>query len=237
MKKTTVIILLIFFLVRPANAKIESETFLSNDFKTSEIKNVLLTPILLDSPIPSNEPFFKEKVSQRWLELVNTAKENFTFLIKTPNDVVERHHFVKGISETEESSHEELLETALELSEQYVNAILKATVIQSNYSKIRHPQEIIWRSRRERRRVRVKGEWHYVMVPVRYQEIKPAWDQTFINVTIKVELLDSKTDKLIYGISAVSRATAGVFTPLPSLTTEVCDVLEYCVKRINLNEK
>ena len=194
----------------------------------------MLTPILFETPAPTTEAFFNEKVSQKWKELIVSYQDKFPFLIKSHESVVERDNFVKGTTEPQGLSSEGILEKALSLSDQYVDAILSATVIQCNYNTINHPQEVVWKTRNERRKVKIKGEWEEVIFPVNYQEIKPAWDETFANASLKIELRDSKTNELIYGISTVAKTGVGLFTSVPSLTTEVCNVLEYTVKKINL---
>jgi hypothetical protein len=234
LKKLLISLFIIFIFTQSAFAAAKAEIYKNKSYAFSEIKTAMFTPIQFEASVPTTEAFFNEKVSQKWKEFITSSQDKFPFLIKSHEDVIERNNFVKGVTEPETLSSEGILEKALSLSDQYVDAILSATIVQCNYNTIHHPQEIVWKTRNERRKVKIKGEWEEVIFPVNYQEIKPAWDETFANASLIIELRDSKTNELIYGISTVAKTGAALFSSVPSLTDEVCNVLEYSVKRINL---
>lgn len=226
-----------FFIIMFASAafpEARADVYRNSNYDLLKVKTVLLLPLIYDITIPETEAFFVEKVSQKWIDLINSSTDKLSFLIKTPVEIVARENFIKGVTEPEKLSSEKTLEKALSLSDQQVDAILSSTITQCSYSNTYHPEELVWRSRIERRRVKVDGKWRDVEIPVRYHEIKPAWDETFAHGSLKIELRDSKTNELIYGISVVAKTGSGFLTPTPSLTKEISNVLEYAVKRIDL---
>lgn len=224
----------IFMLSCPAFSEAKVDIYKNNNYDLSNIKSVLMIPVNYDITIPTDEAFFTEKVAQKWVDLIKSSKENFSFLLKSPEDIISRDDFVTGETRPNKLSLNQTLEKALSLSDQYVDAIMSVTITQSNYTHIHHSEELIWRTRNERRTVKIDGKWRDIVYPVRYREIKPAWNETYANASLKIEIRDSKTNELIYGISATAKTGAGFFTPTPSLTTEVCNVMEYAVKRMDL---
>ena len=68
--------------------------------------------------------------------------------------------------------------------------------------------------------------------PVEYQDVKQAWDETATTGAVKLELRDSKSPEktLLYGIAASEENEGGFFTPAPTITKHICNLLEYAVK-------
>lgn len=235
MKKTLVIFSAVFLIlssVITAYAKPVAEEFRNKDYDYNSIKTVLRMPVLYDIQIPLSEAFFDEAVQQKWTELTDNGKNNFPFLIKTPDQVIERDNFVRGVQSSEKLSTNKTAEKALSLSPEYVDAIITATVTKCGYENVHHPQEITWQTKYENRPVLVNGKWESCSVPVRYQQIKPEWDEKFVCGTVKIELRTAKENTLVYGVSVTARTGEDPFTPLPSLTKHICNIIENSVKRI-----
>lgn len=232
MKKIIALLFTLLILAAPASAKPVADEYRSSGYDFSKIKTVLVMPVMYDVAAPSTESFFEEKTAQRWRDL--TAQSRMPFLVKTPAEVVERDNFVKGTVETERLSPTKTAERALALSNQYVDAVLTANVTRCGHNSIHHPQEIVWHTRYEKRDVWVRDHWEQHEYPVRYQEIKPAWDEVTTIGSVKLELRDAKSsdNTLIYGVSVTAETGDDLFTSAPTLTKHIGNVLENAVKRI-----
>lgn len=232
MKKIIALLFTLLIIAAPASAKPVADEYRSSAYDFSSIKTVLVMPVMYDVAVPSNEPFFDEKTSQRWRDL--TAQGKMPFLVKTPAEVVERENFVKGVAEPEMLSPTKTAERALALSNQYVDAVLTANVTKCGHNSIHHPQEIVWHTRYERRDVWVRDHWEQHEYPVSYQEVKPAWDEVTTVGSVKLELRDAKSpdNTLIYGVSVTAETGGDLFTSAPSLTKHIGNILENAVKRI-----
>jgi len=225
-------VLLIIFSAGSGYTKPVAEEFRNKDYDYRSIKTVLRMPVFYDIQIPASEAFFDEAVQQKWAGLTEQGKNNLPFLIKTPDQVIERDNFVRGVQPSERLSPNKAAERAISLSPEYVDAVMTATVTKCGYETVHHPEEMTWQTRYENRPVLVNGKWESCSVPVRYQQIKPEWDEKFACGTVKIELRTSKENALVYGISVTARTGEDPFTPLPSLTKHICNILENAVKRI-----
>ncbi|MDD4160623.1 MAG: hypothetical protein PHO18_06730 [Synergistaceae bacterium] len=213
-------------------AKPVAEEFRNTEYDYSSIKTVLIMPVMYEITIPDSEPFFDDSVQQKWKELTSQEKSGFSFLVKTPEQIIEREAFVKGTGTTEKMSRDKAAEKALSLSPEYADAIMTATVTKCKYTAVHHPQELIWDTRYENRSVYVNGKWENRSVPVSYQKIKPAWDESFAVGAVKLELRNSKDNTLIYGVNVNATTAEDLFAPLPTLTKHISNVLENAVKRV-----
>ncbi len=213
-------------------AKPAAEEFRNKEYDYSTIKSVLVLPVMYEITIPPNEPFLDDSVQQRWRELTSQEKSGFNFLVKTPEQVIERDAFVKGTDSPEKLSRDKAAEKALSLSPEYTDAILTVTVTKCSYTTVRHPQEIVWDTRYESRSVYVNGKWETRSVPVSYQRIKPAWDETSALGAARLELRNSRDNTLIYGVNVTASTAEDLFTPLPTLTKHISNVIENAAKRI-----
>lgn len=216
----------------PASAKPVADEFRNRDYDWSSIKTVLVMPVMYDVNIPQSEAFFSEAVEQRWKDMTSQAKSGFSFLVKTPQDIIERDQFVRGEAPGERLGATKAAEKALALSPEYVNAILSAYVTRCEYTYIHHEQEIVWRTRYVDRDVRVGDKWERISVPIEYQEVKPAWDEKCAVGAVKVELRDSKDNSLIYGVNVTASTTEDLFSDLPTLTKHISNIIENAAKRI-----
>ncbi|MCE5274684.1 MAG: hypothetical protein LLG43_06075, partial [Deltaproteobacteria bacterium] len=77
-------------------AKPVAEEFRNNEYDYSSIKTVLVMPVMYEITTPPSEPFLDESVQQKWRELTSQEKSGFSFLVKTPEQIIERDDFVKG---------------------------------------------------------------------------------------------------------------------------------------------
>jgi len=213
-------------------AKPVAEEFRNNEYDYSSIKTVLVMPVMYEITTPPSEPFLDESVQQKWRELTSQEKSGFSFLVKTPEQIIERDDFVKGTGQTEKLSRDKAAEKALTLSPEYADAIMTATVTKCAYTTLHHPQEFVWDTRYEDRSVYVNGKWETRSVPIRYQKIKPAWDETFAVGAVRLELRSSKENTLIYGVNVNATTAEDLFTPLPTLTKHITNVVENTAKRV-----
>ena len=218
--------------VSPSMAKPVAEEFRNSGYDYSSIKTVLVLPVMYEISIPPSEPFLDDSVQQKWRELTSQEKSGFNFLVKTPEEIIERDNFVKGTGPSEKLSRDKAAEKALSLSPEYADAILSATVTKCAYKTIHHPQELVWDTRYENRSVYVNGKWETRSVPVNYQKIKPAWDETSAVGAIRLELRNSKDNTLIYGVNVTATTAEDLFTPLPTLTKHITNIVENAVKRV-----
>ena len=213
-------------------AKPVAEEFRNKEYDYSSIKTVLVMPVMYEITIPPSEAFFDESVQQKWKELTSQEKSGFNFLVKTPEQIIERDGFIKGTAAAEKLNLDRAAEKALSLSPEYTDAIMTATVTKCAYTTVRHPQEIIWDTRYENRSVYVNGKWETRSVPISYQKIKPAWDETFAVGAVRLEIRSSKENTLIYGVNVIANTGEDLFTPLPTLTKHITNVLENTLKRV-----
>lgn len=233
MKKIICALLLIAALAVPSFAKTTADQYRNKDYDFSKIKTVLILPVMYEMKIPDTEAFFDEKVSQKWRDLTNPAKTKFTFLTKTPEDIVKRDNFVKGVTEEVKLSPLKYAEKALTVADQYVDVILRATVTECRIDTVRHPEEITWETRWEDKDVWVKDHWETRRVERRYQKVKPAWNERISVGSVKIEMRDAKDNTLIYGVVVNARTGPGFFdNNSPNLTLHTCNILENAAKRI-----
>lgn len=213
-------------------AKPAAEEFRNKEYDYSSIKSVLALPVMYEITIPPNETFLDDSVQQRWRELTSQEKGGFSFLVKTPEQIIERDDFVKGTGPSEKTGRDKTAEKALSLSPEYTDAILSATVTKCAYTTVHHPQEVVWDTRYENRSVYVNGKWETRSVPISYQKIKPAWDETSALGAVRLELRNSRDNTLIYGVNVTASTAEDLFTPLPTLTRHITNVVENAVKRV-----
>lgn len=157
MKRLLILILscILIPIASSSMAKPVADEFRNKEYDYSSVKTVLVLPIMYEITMPPNEPFLDDSVQQKWRELTSQEKSGFNFLVKTPEQIIERNDFVKGTGPTEKMSRDKAAEKALTLSPEYTDAILSATVTKCAYSTIHHPQELIWDTRYENRSVYV----------------------------------------------------------------------------------
>ena len=162
--------------------------------------------------IPPSEPFLDDSVQQKWRELTSQEKSGFNFLVKTPEEIIERDNFVKGTGPSEKLSRDKAAEKALSLSPEYADAILSATVTKCAYNTIHHPSGARL-GHKVREQIGIcNGKWETRSVPVNYQKIKPAWDETSAVGAIRLELRTRKDNTLIYGVNGNCHHRRGPFT-------------------------
>ena len=234
MKRLLILILscILISIASSSMAKPVADEFRNKEYDYSSVKTVLVLPIMYEITMPPNEPFLDDSVQQKWRELTSQEKSGFNFLVKTPEQIIERNDFVKGTGPTEKMSRDKAAEKALTLSPEYTDAILSATVTKCAYSTIHHPQELIWDTRYENRSVYVNGKWETRSVPISYQKIKPAWDETSALGAVRLELRNSRDNTLIYGVNVTAATAEDLFTPLPTLTKHITNIVENTVKRV-----
>ena len=232
MRKLLCALMLLVLVAMPSYAKPTADEYRNKDYNIADIKTVLILPVLYEVKIPESEAFFDEKVSQKWRDLTDPAKSKFSFLAKTPEDIVKRDQFVKGIASEDKLSPIKTAEKALSLADQYTDAILRAIVTDVRSQVTHHPEEVTWESRWEDKDVWVYDHWETRRVEKRYQRIKPAWDETTSIGTVKIELRDAKHNALIYGSVVKAVTGEGLFSDAPTLTTHICNILENAAKRI-----
>lgn len=233
MKKFVCAMLLVAALAVPSFAKTTADEYRNKDYDFSSIKTVLILPVMYDVKIPDTEAFFDEKVSQKWKALTDPSKTKFTFLAKTPEEIVKRDNFVKSLPEGERLSPLKAAERALTVADQYVDVILRAAVTECRIETVRHPEEITWETRWEDKDVWVYDHWETRRVERRYQRVKPAWDERISVGGAKVEMRDAKDNTLIYGVVVNARTGPGFFeNDSPNLTLHTCNILENAAKRI-----
>ena len=234
MKRLLILILacILISIASSSMAKPVADEFRNKEYDYSSIKTVLVLPVMYEITMPPNEPFLDDSVQQKWRELTSQEKSGFNFLVKTPEQIIERNDFVKGTGPTEKINRDKAAEKALTLSPEYTDAILSATVTKCAYSTIHHPQELIWDTRYENRSVYVNGKWETRSVPISYQKIKPAWDETSAIGAVRLELRNSGDNTLIYGVNVTAGTAEDLFTPLPTLTKHITNIVENAVKRV-----
>ena len=234
MKRLLILILacILISIASSSMAKPVADEFRNKEYDYSSIKTVLVLPVMYEITMPPNEPFLDDSVQQKWRELTSQEKSGFNFLVKTPEQIIERNDFVKGTGPTEKINRDKAAEKALTLSPEYTDAILSANVTKCAYSTIHHPQELIWDTRYENRSVYVNGKWETRSVPISYQKIKPAWDETSAIGAVRLELRNSGDNTLIYGVNVTAGTTEDLFTPLPTLTKHITNIVENAVKRV-----
>lgn len=105
MRKLLCALMLLVLVAMPSYAKPTADEYRNKDYNIADIKTVLILPVLYEVKIPESEAFFDEKVSQKWRDLTDPAKSKFSFLAKTPEDIVKRDQFVKGIASEDKLNH------------------------------------------------------------------------------------------------------------------------------------
>ena len=96
--------------VSPSMAKPVAEEFRNSGYDYSSIKTVLVLPVMYEISIPPSEPFLDDSVQQKWRELTSQEKSGFNFLVKTPEEIIERDNFVKGTGPSEKLSRDKAAE-------------------------------------------------------------------------------------------------------------------------------
>lgn len=234
MKRLFIFILAFIFIsfTTSSVAKPIAEEFRNNEYDYSSIKRVLIMPVMYEITIPSSEPFLDDSVQQKWKELTSQEKSEFGFLLKRAEEIIERDDFVKGNEPAETLDRNKIAAKALSLSPEYVDAILSATVTKCLYTILHHPQELVWETYYEDRSIYVNGKWETRSVPIRYQKIRPAWDETFAEGAVRLELRTSKENTLVYGVNVIARTAQDLFNPLPTLTKHITNIIENATRRI-----
>ena len=227
--KKILVLLFLLVLAAPVFAKPVTSEYRGDGFDVKKLGSVLVMPISYDLLTPQPEPFFDETVSQKWRD--NTAQMPVPFLVKAPADIFSRDNSGKGAA-PQDLSGQQTADRARQLAGEYVNAVLTASVTQAGVNVIHHPEEVTWRTRYVKRDVWVYDHWEQHEFPVEYQDVKPAWDETATTGAVKLELRDSKSPEktLLYGIAASEENEGGFFTPAPTITKHICNLLEYAVK-------
>ena len=232
MKKLILSALLLMLIAVPAFAKAEGEEYLNEKYDISKVKTALVMPLAYDVPAPASEAFFNEKVSQKWNDIQGKIKDRFAFLLKTPQEIVERDNYIKGAAQTEMLSPQAALEKAISLSGEYVDAVMTPRVTMCGNSVIHHPEEVRWETRYRDEEYYEDGKRHTRSVAYRYKNVTPARDERVSNGAVKIEIRDSKTNDLIYGVSVTATTGEGFFSNAPSLTTHICNVLQNAADRM-----
>lgn len=232
MRKIFFGILMLVFLTGVSSASPRADEYRNKDYNIANLKTVLVLPVDCEAQLPDSEAFFQEKLSQKWKDILSPSKSSFTFLTKTPADILERDNFIKDVKEPEKLSQGAVVNKAIMLADQYVDAVLTAVVTKCCYINIRHPEVVTWETRYETKSIWINGRYEQISVPYQYRRVKPEWIEQIASSAVKLELKDSKTKELIYGISVTADTGDDLFTRAPSLTTQACNVLENAAKRM-----
>lgn len=232
-KKFFIVPILLFTLLNPlaAVAKPVIDEFENKSYNLSDIKRALILPIKIEESVsvPPSEAFFAESLAQHWDEIVASGALDALFVIKTPEQIVSADEFVKGAASSQPLSRDAILERAIELSPEYVDAIVSLTVTDAKYGVVSHDARTNWD-------VGIgvgwggyyrHGGWGYgVFLPP--PSTSPAWDQSFAIGAIKIEVREvkSKEHSLVYGLSVKDSVPGGALPYTPSLTKVVDALLD-----------
>ncbi|MEG1642092.1 MAG: hypothetical protein RR272_03165 [Synergistaceae bacterium] len=231
MKKLFLSFVFLILFISPVFAKPVGEVYVNKNYNLDSLKTALVLPVVFQVAISEGEAFFTEKVNQKWDDLIFSLSEDLSFLLKKPKDVIERDMLVKG-TKPEALSPEMMAQKAASLSDQYVNAYIRAVVTKCEYITVRHPEELEWATTYDYISVRENNKWVTKSVPRRYQRVKPAWSENFAVGAVTIEIRDSKTNDLIIGSSVSATTGDDLFTSAPTLTTHITNVITNATKRL-----
>lgn len=234
MKKIKLLItavILVIISAPAAFAKPQIAEYTASGFSVSSLRTVLVMPVEYSVNVPG-EAFFAEKINQKWLDLTSQSSGRFSFVCKTPADVISRDAFVKGTAETEALSPTAAAAKALRLAPDYVDAVLVFNVTKCGYTTIHHPEERYMETYYEDQSVYVDGKWISIRVPRQRERVNPAWDESIASASSKLELRGAKNADLLYGNAVQADTGGGLFSSAPSLTTQMTNVMINAVKKI-----
>ena len=233
MKKITAIITaaLVALFASAAFAKPSVSEFRDKQFPITSLKTVLVMPVGYEITVPESEAFLVEAAEQKWKDFTLNKKERFPFVMRTPQEVIDRAAFITG-EQPEPMTPTQLAHKAYNLAPDHVDAVLMCTVTKCAVGKIHHPEEYVTKYRYEDRPVWRNNRWETERVQVPYEEYKPAWDESVSMGAVKIELRAAKDGHLIYGETVSANTGADLFSEAPSLTKHIQNIIENAAKRI-----
>lgn len=233
MKKTLAFFcaLLSVLFASSAFAKPVVETYRDKAFPLSSIKTVLVMPVGYEISIPESESFLVESAEAKWEEFTLHRKTPFPFVLRTPQEVIERASFITG-EKYDAATPVALAHKAYTLAPDHVDAVLLCTVTKCEVGIIHHPEQYVTKYRYEERPVWRNDRWETQQVQIPYQEYEPAWDEYASVGAVKVELRAAKDGHLIFGETVSATTGSGLFSGAPSLTKHIQNVIENAAKRI-----
>ena len=214
-----------------AFAKPEATEYRADGFSSSQLKTVLVMPLIYETKIPSSEAFLDETLQKKWRDMTTGRKGVFPFVMKTPGEVVERAAFVSG-QPAPAATPQQQAEKALTLAAEYTDAILMCSVTKAGNTVIAHPGEYYTAWRTEQRPVWRNNRWEKEDVRIPYQAYKEPWDEHFTQGAVKIELRSSKDNALLYGVNVTANTGEGIFSDAPTLSKHLQNVIENAAKRI-----
>lgn len=232
MKRLFLSALLLILMASSAFAKADGDEFLNDRYDLSKLKTVLVMPLAYGVQPPASEAFFNEKVGLKWKDIVVAMQGRFPFLLKSPEDLIVRDNYIKGVASADKLSPQAALEKALSLSSEYVDAILTPTITRCESSVIHHPEQVSWETRYREEEYFEDGKRKTRSVSYQYKNVTPAWDERLSNGAVRFDLRDSKSNDLIYGVAVTATTGGGLFSGAPSLTTHMSNVLQNASNRM-----
>ena len=173
MKKITAIITaaLVALFASAAFAKPSVSEFRDKQFPITSLKTVLVMPVGYEITVPESEAFLVEAAEQKWKDFTLNKKERFPFVMRTPQEVIDRAVFITG-EQPEPMTPTQLAHKAYNLAPDHVDAVLMCTVTKCAVGKIHHPEEYVTKYRYEDRPVWRNNRWETERVQVPYEEYK-----------------------------------------------------------------
>lgn len=214
-----------------ASAKPMVSEFRDKQIPITSVKTVLVMPVGYEIAVPESEAFLVESAEQKWQDFTLKRKERFPFVMRTPQEVIDRAAFITG-GQPEPMTPTQLAHKAYSLAPDHVDAVLMCTVTKCAVGKIHHPEEYVTKYRYEERPIWRNDRWETQRVKIPYQEYKAAWDENVSMGAVKVELRAAKDGRLIYGETVSANTGADLFSEAPSLTKHIQNVIENAAKRI-----
>ena len=129
MKKITAIITaaLVALFASAAFAKPSVSEFRDKQFPITSLKTVLVMPVGYEITVPESEAFLVEAAEQKWKDFTLNKKERFPFVMRTPQEVIDRAAFITG-EQPEPMTPTQLAHKAYNLAPDHVDAVLMCTV-------------------------------------------------------------------------------------------------------------
>lgn len=187
--------------------------------------NVMAVPVIISADVPEDEHFFAETIEQTWNEIIAKMENGRRFKVRTQEQIpdFEDYYFAVSDGATE-------VEAALAAAMASIwthDAVMTLTITEAARGVVSREEQSNWIPE-----VRIgggywHGDWHPRGGVLLQKKTRPAYDEFYAVVALKIEIRDIKNGEntLLYGISAGEIAKSGMLPNQPSITKLAVSVL------------